>query len=49
MLTGIEVDVGNSGLPKNLCQRRGVPRGVLTNIHDGEMEPEDLRESDDVS
>ena len=26
-----------------------MPRGVLANVHDGKMEPEDLGETDDVA
>src|SRR5215213_1941674 len=47
-LTEVEIGAGYSGLAQDLCQGCSMPRGVLANIHDGEMEPEDLGEPDDV-
>ena len=42
VLIEVEIGVGRSGVPKYFCQSRGVPRSVLANIHDGEMESKDL-------
>ena len=49
VLVEVEIGGGYSGVPKNLSQSGGVPRGVLANVHDGEMEPEDLGETDHIA
>jgi hypothetical protein len=48
VLVEVEVGGGYFSVPEYFGQSGGMPRGVLTNIHDGKMEPEDLGQTDHI-
>jgi hypothetical protein len=48
VLAEVEVGPRHSGVPEYFRESCSVPRGVLANVHDGEVEPEDLGQADSI-